>query len=123
MKLGHNFNNLKIWQKSIDLAVKIFEITKSYPVENSFGITLQKRGSSVGIPSNRAEGSARNPTEAFSDCLNTHLDKSHELKTRVLISHSVSIFEKGGFEILSRDLSEVQKMMTGFHSSLEYTPS
>lgn len=123
MKLRHNFKNLKIWQKSVDLAVKVYEITKSFPVKERFGITSQMRRSSVGIPSTIAEGSARNSTKAFSNCLDISLGESFELETQAIISQRAGILEEEDFETLSRDLSGVQKMIIGFQSSLESTPS
>ena len=65
MKLKHNFKNLKVWQKSVDLAVKVYEISKSFPSEERFGITSQMRRSSVSVPSNIAEGTAKTLLSPF----------------------------------------------------------
>jgi len=50
------FEELKIWQKAVDLAVKIYEITKKDPFNKDFGLRDQMRRASVSISSNISEG-------------------------------------------------------------------
>lgn len=45
----HNFKNLKVWQKSVDLAVKIYQATTEFPSSEKFGITSQMRRAGVSI--------------------------------------------------------------------------
>jgi len=58
----NKYKDLKICQKSVDLAVKVYEVTKLFPKEELYGITYQLKKSAVSIPSNIAEGSGRNTT-------------------------------------------------------------
>ncbi|MBV5343167.1 four helix bundle protein, partial [bacterium] len=51
---------LKVWQKGIELVKAIYEITKSFPISEQFGLTSQMRRAAVSIPSNIAEGCGRN---------------------------------------------------------------
>jgi four helix bundle protein len=51
----HNFKELKIWQRGVDLAVDVYLKTKDFPENEKFGLTSQMRRSSVSIPSNIAE--------------------------------------------------------------------
>ncbi len=37
----HNFKELKVWQKAVDLAVKIYTVTKSFPVKENSGSFLR----------------------------------------------------------------------------------
>jgi four helix bundle protein len=78
MKLRHNFKNLTVWSKAVDLAVKLYDATLSFPSEEKFGMVSQIRRSSVSISSNIAEGSARNSSKAFSNCLDISLGESFE---------------------------------------------
>jgi four helix bundle protein len=50
------FKELKIYQKSFELAMEIFEVTKSFPTEEKYGLTSQIRRSSRSVCSNMAEG-------------------------------------------------------------------
>jgi four helix bundle protein len=56
----HNFKELKVWQKAVDLAVKIYTITKSFPQEEKFGLVSQMRRVGVSVPSNIAEAPNQN---------------------------------------------------------------
>jgi hypothetical protein len=42
MKLKHNFKNLKVWQKAVELAVLVYEVTKSFPTEEKFSLLSQE---------------------------------------------------------------------------------
>lgn len=122
MRLRHNFKNLKVWQKAVDLAVSVYELTKSFPSEEKFGITSQMRRSSVSIPSNIAEGTARNSSKAFSNCLDISLGESFELETQAIIANRVGILGEKQFVQFSDEVSEVQKMIIGFKTTVEANP-
>ncbi|WP_373523261.1 four helix bundle protein [Aquiflexum sp.] len=122
MKLKHNFKNLKVWQKSVDLAVKVYQMTGTFPSEEKFGMTSQMRRSSVSIPSNVAEGSARNSSKAFTNCLDISLGESFELETQTIIANRVGLLDQDQFDDLNQDLDEIQKMIIGFKATVESNP-
>ncbi|MEY3563833.1 MAG: hypothetical protein RJA23_3 [Bacteroidota bacterium] len=122
MKLKHNFKNLKVWQKAVELAVLVYEVTKSFPTEEKFGITSQMRRSSVSTSSNIAEGSARNSSKAFCNCLDISLGESFELETQLIIAFRTGILPEEKFSLLSREIAELQKMVIGFKNTVEANP-
>ncbi|MGY6741652.1 MAG: four helix bundle protein [Cecembia sp.] len=122
MRRKHNFKNLKVWEKSVDLAVKVYHVTNEFPNEEKFGITSQMRRSSVSIPSNIAEGTARNTSKAVLNSLDISLGESFELETQAIIAHRVGLLDQKTFDELGVDLSEVQRMIHGFMQTLESNP-
>jgi len=54
-----NFKDLKIWQRGIELAKLIYQITSNYPSVEKYGIVSQMRRAAVSVPSNIAEGFMR----------------------------------------------------------------
>jgi four helix bundle protein len=54
-----SFKDLIVWQRSMDLAVRIYRITQKLPASEQFGLTSQLRRAAVSIPSNIAEGYGR----------------------------------------------------------------
>lgn len=122
MRRKHNFKNLKVWEKSVDLAVKVYNITTEFPNEEKFGITSQMRRSSVSIPSNIAEGTAKNTSKAVLNSLDISLGESFELETQAIIAQRVGLLDQKTFDELEGDLSEVQRMIHGFMQTLESNP-
>ncbi len=122
MRPKHNFKNLIVWKKAVDLAVHIYELTAMFPNDEKFGITSQMRRSSVSIPSNIAEGTARNSSKSFANSLDISLGESFELETQAIISSRVGLIENETFETLTNQISEVQKLIVGFKNSVESNP-
>ncbi|MBW3467414.1 four helix bundle protein [Arthrospiribacter ruber] len=122
MKSKHNFKNLKVWQKSVDLAVKVYHLTNEFPSDEKFGMTSQMRRASVSIPSNIAEGSAKSTSKAFLNSLDISIGESYELETQAIIANKVGLLETEKFSQLNSDISEVQKMINGFKSKLDTNP-
>ena len=54
-----NFQDLRIWQKGIEIVRDVYMITKKYPKEELYSLTSQMRRSAISIPSNIAEGFRR----------------------------------------------------------------
>jgi len=57
--------DLKVWEKSMDLVVSTYKLSSHFPSEEKFGLTSQMRRAAVSVPSNIAEGAARNSTKDY----------------------------------------------------------
>ena len=53
------YKDLKVWQRSHDLVLSVYRITKHFPDEERYGIVSQIRRAVVSVPTNIAEGSKR----------------------------------------------------------------
>ena len=107
----HNFKKLTVWQKSIDLATSVYKITRSYPSSERFGITSQIRRSVVSISSNIAEASGRFGDKEFRYHLHVAYASSLELETQFIISRNLDYLNESSYALLTRDLTEIQKML------------
>jgi len=67
MQYQNSFRQLIVWQKSKELTIFIYNITKEFPPEEKFAITSQMRRASYSILANIAEGNAK---KHFKDRLN-----------------------------------------------------
>jgi four helix bundle protein len=115
----HNFKDLKVWQKAVDFAVKIYSVTRSYPNDEKFGLVSQMRRAGVSIPSNIAEGCAKTSSKSFVNSLEVSLGESFELETQLIISERVGILDSAIAKEMESDLSEVQRMIIGLKASIE----
>ena len=75
--------NLLAWQKAMDLAVEIYEITKEFPQDEIYGLTGQLRRAAVSTPSNIAEGAANRTTQQFSNFLSNSIGSLNEIDTQL----------------------------------------
>ena len=57
--------DLDVWNRSVDLVLKIYELTKELPENEKFGLISQIKRSAISIPSNIAEGAGRSSTKEF----------------------------------------------------------
>lgn len=106
----HNFQELKVWQRAMDITEKIYRISAEFPVEEKYGITSQIRRSAVSIPSNIAEGAGRNTDGEFKNFLGIASGSSNELFTQLILSHRLELVSENTVKPLLNELIEVQKM-------------
>ena len=83
--------DLIVWQKSMLLVKRLYEVTSSYPKDEIFGITSQMRRAAVSIPSNIAEGYGRLYEKDTVRFLSTALGSASELETQMLISKQLML--------------------------------
>jgi four helix bundle protein len=115
-----NFKELKIWQKGIDIAVKTFQLTETFPQEDKYGLSQQMNRSGVSIPSNIAEGSSRKSEKDYARFIEISIGSSFELETQILIAEKLKKGNQYLLTNLKTELSDQQKMLTGFQSKLNY---
>jgi four helix bundle protein len=117
----NNYKDLKIWQKSVDLAVKVYEVTRLFPKEELYGLTYQLKKSAVSIPSNIAEGSGRNTKKDFNNFLGISYGSTCELNTQLIIASRINFLTKVDLNVLEREIDEIQRMNWALKKSLNLT--
>jgi four helix bundle protein len=114
----HKFKELNVWQKSVDLAVEVYSLTKKFPAVERFGLVTQLNRSAVSIPSNIAEGAGRNSNNEFNHFLGITIGSSYELETQLIISEKLNFVGNEELNILLKKVNDVQNMAYGLKSSL-----
>ena len=110
-----NFKNLKVWQKGIELVVKVYRYSQKFPQEEIYGLTSQMRRSAISIPSNIAEGAARNSTKDYVRFLYISLGSLSELETQIIIASKLDYMDNP----LEEKIIEIRKMLTALIKSLK----
>jgi four helix bundle protein len=116
--MGKPHHNLEVWKRSLNFVTKIYKITAKYPNEEKFGLVSQMRRAAVSIPSNIAEGAARNSKKEFINFLHIAQGSSAELETQILISRNLSFIAPSDTDPLLQELEEVSRMIIGLQNSL-----
>jgi four helix bundle protein len=114
----NNFRELIVWQKSVNLVVKIYEITKKFPDSEKFNLVSQMQRCGTSIPSNIAEGSERNSAAYFKQFLSIALGSAYELETQLVISKKLNYLNEEVFNKVMLDVTEIQRMIYGLQLPL-----
>ena len=107
----HSHKELIVWQRSIELVIAVYNLTKKFPKEEIYGLTSQMRRAAVSIPSNIAEGRARGTAKDFLNFLRTALGSCAELETQLEIAQKLSFGDKADYNSVMGLLLEVSKML------------
>ena len=105
----------------MDLAVKIYENIKILPEEERFCLITQMRRCAVSIPSNIAEGQARNSNKEFYHFLTISRGSIAELQTQLLICKRLSYLSELKVNELVKELNEIDRMIIGMMNFLKTT--
>lgn len=89
--------DLKVWQESVDFVPWIYDITKSFPPEEKYGLTSQIRRNAVSVPSNIAEGFARKGNRELIQFLYIALGSLSELETQLIISQKLGFLSNPNY--------------------------
>ncbi len=68
-ELSGSYRELKVWQKSMDMAEAVYDLTAYFPEDERYSLTNQIKRSSVSVSSNIAEGQGRGSNRDFQRCL------------------------------------------------------
>jgi four helix bundle protein len=88
-----SFEEMPVWQKAMELAENIHQLTEKLPKKEDYGLTSQLRRSALSVPGNIAEGFGRNHTK---DKLNFYYDSRGSLtetKSHLIYGHKVGYFD------------------------------
>jgi four helix bundle protein len=114
-----NYKELKVWQKAYRFCIMIYKITKHFPKEERYGLTSQIRRSAVSVPSNIAEGYGRKTTQEYMQSLYIAYGSQCELETQILLAKDLGYIKTDDFEVLRKDIGEVERMLKALIKSLQ----
>ena len=114
-----SFKDLMIWQKAIELAENIYVITKSFPDEEKYGLTIQLRRASVSIASNIAEGFGRYYNKDYQRFLFIAIGSCAEVYTQVIIAQRLDYISDSSAESILTRSDEISKMTRGLINKLK----
>ena len=115
--------DLDVWRGAIQLAQAVYELTRSYPKEEMFGLSAQMRRAAVSVASNIAEGAARQGQKEFVHFLYLALGSASELDTQLEISRTTGMTEEDGLNELQALTERVAMMLQGLIRALKQRTS
>ncbi|WP_026984654.1 four helix bundle protein [Flavobacterium soyae] len=115
----HQFEKLKIWQKAMDIAVHVYEISSLLPNDEKFNLIHQIKKCAVSIPSNIAEGSGRNSEKEFMHFLGIANGSTFELITQLILAKRLKLVSEDLIQPTINQLVEVSNMNFSFQRTLK----
>jgi len=107
----NRYKELKVWQEAINLSVEIYQLTKTFPLEEKYGLTSQINRSGVSISSNIAEGAGRNSDKEFIHFLSIAMGSSCELESQLIIGEKLNFFSKEELNNKVAKINQIQNML------------
>ena len=105
------YKELTVWQKSMDLVVKIYKRTEKFPKTEAYGLTSQLRRATVAIPSNIAEGYRRRSPKEYANFLNIAYASGAELETQIEIAKRLQFIALDSWKTTDGLLNEIMRML------------
>lgn len=106
-----NYKDLKVWEKAHQFTLKIYEVTKSFPLEETYALTSQLRRAASSIPANIAEGCGKMTKQDFAKYLNISLGSSNESEYFIILSKDLNYLSQQDFDFLSALVNEIKGML------------
>ena len=113
-----DFEDLIVWQKSVDLAADVYALTQDFPRDERFGMTKQLREAAVSVSSNIAEGNGRWTTKDYVHFLINSRGSLYEVRSLLLVSKRLGFTTDGGVVDLTALIEEIGRMLAGLRASL-----
>jgi four helix bundle protein len=116
--MSSSYRDLRVWQKSMDLAEHVYRMTESFPKAELYGLTSQVRRSAVSIPSNIAEGQGRTTKGEFRLFLGNSRGSLLELETQLMLASRMKYLDTGALSGILEECATVGSMLNGLLTSV-----
>ena len=94
-------------------------MTKRFPAQELYGLTSQLRRAAISIPSNIAEGAARNTKRDFANFLHNAQGSLSELDTQLDIAQTLAYLSSSERDLIDQRLVAIDRMLTGLIKSVK----
>jgi len=112
------FQKLQIWQKGLRLVKDLYDLTRTFPKEELYGLTSQMRRAAVSIPANIAEGSQRTSEKEFAHFVLMAKGSLAELDTFIYIASEMHYITKAQANTMIASIEELDRTIRSFHLQL-----
>lgn len=109
-----DFKTLKVWEKAHHLVLAVYQVTRSFPKDEMYGLTSQVRRSAASIPANIAEGCGRDGEAELVRFFNIAMGSASELEYHLLLARDLKILSDEDHRLLSASVVDVKRMLTAF---------
>jgi len=116
-----DFKELKVWSKAHELTVLVYNLTRSFPRDEIYGLTSQVRCSAASVGANIAEGCGRRSDGEMTRFLQIARGSASETEYHLLLAKDLGFLPEADFRIAEQKVVEVQRMLTGLVEGTTHT--
>jgi len=112
------FRDLIVWQKTHQLTLDLYRVTKSFPRDEQYGLTSQIRRAAASVGANIAEGCGRGTARDFARFVQMALGSASELEYELLLASDLGLFPASAYSQFESAIISVKRMLTGLGRGL-----
>jgi four helix bundle protein len=109
-----DFRELKVWEKSHLFTLQIYDITKHFPSDERFGLTIQLRRAAASVPTNIAEGCGRESERELARFMSIAAGSVSEVEYQMLLANDLKYIQDETYRELNQQANEVKRMLNSF---------
>jgi four helix bundle protein len=117
-----DFRKLRIWQEGYALTLQVYQLTRSFPRDELFGLTSQMRRAANSVPHNIAEGCGRNSRPELLRFIVIAMGSASELESEVLVAQGLNFLKPPQAEILLDSIGRLRRMLTAYYQKIKSAP-
>jgi carbamoyl-phosphate synthase large subunit len=116
--MGKSFHELRVWQLSMDLVEWVYKLTSEFPRREMYGLPSQMRRAAVSIPSNIAEGQARQSQKEFLRFISTAKGSLAELETQTHLAKRLHYITEDAQLRTVAACDDIGRLLSGLHAAI-----
>ena len=113
-----DFRQLSVWQKSHQLTLALYELTRSFPREEMYGLTAQIRRACSSIPANLAEGCGKDGDAELARYCGIARGSASELEYHLLLASDLKLLKADDYAQVNERVVELKRMLTALIQKL-----
>ncbi len=112
------YRELKVWQLAMEQAEAVYRLCAGFPRHEVYGLASQLQRAVVSIPSNIAEGQARNSNKEFAHFLSISLGSLAEVETQIMLAQRLDYLSIEQMDAILFQAEEIAKMLKGLQKAV-----
>lgn len=117
MPYKFSFEKLNVWIESKELIKIIYNITKSFPDDEKFGLTNQLRRASVSVASNLAEGTSRQTNKDKAHFTTLSFSSLMEVLNQIIIARELNFIEENNYQIIRAEIEKISNKLNALRKT------
>ena len=114
-----SYKDLRVWQEAMELVASIYQVAKSFPETEKFGMVQQICRAGVSVPANIAEGHGSSHRKVFLNHLSIARGSLMEVETYIQLAEKLGFAESDELKPVQNQLEQVSRLLSGLIRSLK----